>query len=108
MIYVSGKIDVDNFEHFRNQFEDAKEYLISGCNGSAIYDGDKNVITIFIQLMIIVVSWLTLLRVFRENTHHDKKSIRMILVQKRRFSYDLRRTTLLKCKQCANKAIETI
>ena len=32
----------------------------------------------------------------------------MILVQKRRFSYDLRRTTLLKCKQCANRALKHI
>lgn len=57
MIYVSGKIDVDNFEHFRNQFEDAKEYLISGCNGSAIYDGDKNVITIFEILNIMSTTY---------------------------------------------------
>ena len=54
MIYVSGRVDVDNFEHFRSQFEDAKEYLISGGNnGSAIYDGDKNVTTIFETLDIM-------------------------------------------------------
>ena len=58
MIYVSGRIDVDNFEHFRSQFESAKEYLISGGNNdSAIYDGDKNVITIFEILNIMSTTY---------------------------------------------------
>jgi len=58
MIYVSGRVDVNNFEHFRNQFEDAKEYLISGGNNdSAIYDGDKNVITIFETLNIMSTAY---------------------------------------------------
>ena len=29
MIYVSGRVDINNIDHYRSQFEQAKEYLMN-------------------------------------------------------------------------------
>jgi len=43
MIYLSGRIDVTNFEHYRSQFEQAKEYLTKSVR---LYQ-DHNVVSLF-------------------------------------------------------------
>ena len=30
MIYVSGRVDIDNIDHYRSQFESARDYLLHG------------------------------------------------------------------------------
>lgn len=58
MIYVSGRVDVDNFEHFNSQFESAEEYLKhGGNNNSAIYNSDDDVITLYDLLRIKSVEY---------------------------------------------------
>lgn len=42
MIYVSGRVDVDNIDHYRSQFESAKDYLL---HDVWVYE-DQNVVTL--------------------------------------------------------------
>ena len=48
MIYVSGRVDVNNIDHYRSQFEQAKEYLAHAIYGVPVY-GDAD---IFILLQL--------------------------------------------------------
>jgi hypothetical protein len=48
MIYVSGRVDVSNIEHYRSQYEQAKEYLRIGMTGRSVYE-DRDIFTL-IQL----------------------------------------------------------
>lgn len=44
MIYVSGRVDINNIDHYRSQFEQAKEYLAHAIYGVPVY-GDGEVTT---------------------------------------------------------------